>query len=203
MNKHSNIFSIFLLLIAACVLTGWADTWEQIRQGAGKIQSVRAEFVQEKHMKILSKPLVSEGVLYYQVPNSLRWEYARPIQSILLMHSGKMKRYVRKGDGYIQDAGASLQAMQIVMQEITRWLNGRFDENPDFKATLETGRKIVLSPQNESLAMMIQRIELILSDQPGIIQRVMIYESKDSFTKLEFRNTELNQKLETSLFLEI
>ncbi len=192
-----------LFLVTAFMCLGWADSWEGIKKAASTITSVRAEFVQEKHMDILARPLVSKGIFYFQAPNSLRWEYRSPVQSILLMHDGRTKRYIRRNGAIIEDAGAQLQAMQFVLQDIAQWLNGRFEENPAFSASLEPDRKIVLRPKEKSLAAMIQRIELILSDRPGIIAAVMIYEGENSYTRFEFKNTVLNQPLQDSIFREI
>lgn len=203
--KKSKV-KIILILLSAFLFLGWADSWEDIKKGAGNISSVQADFTQEKHMIILSKPLISKGSFSYQAPGSLRWEYLSPIQSILLMHKGNTKRFIKSGEEYVEDSGANLQAMQIVLQEITQWLNGRFDTNPEFEANLESheGRsKIVLLPRKKAFASIIQKIELLLADKPGVIDIVMIYESKDSYTKLVFNNSLLNKPLDELIFKEI
>ena len=191
------------LLLTAFLCLGWADTWEGIKKTASTVTSVRAEFVQEKHMEILARPLVSKGIFYFKAPNSLRWEYRSPVQSILLMHDGRTKRYLKRNGAIIEDKGAQLQSMQVVLQDISQWLSGRFEENPAFSASLEPDRKIVLRPKEKSLATMIQRIELILSDRPGIISAVMIYEGEKSYTRFEFKNAVLNQPLQDSIFRKI
>jgi outer membrane lipoprotein-sorting protein len=191
------------ILLTAFMCLGWADTWEGLKTAAGTVTSVKAEFTQEKHMKILARPLVSEGLLFFQAPDSLRWEYTQPVRSILLLHKGKTRRFVQKNGSLIEDASANLQSMQVVVQEITQWLNGRFDENPVFAARLEPGRKIVMVPRDDSFARFIRRIEIFLSDRPAVIRSVMIFESEDSYTRLDFRNVILNQKLDDALFREI
>jgi hypothetical protein len=93
--------------------------------------------------------------------------------------------------------------MQVVLQEITLWLRGRFNDNPNFNAVLEPGPKIVLTPKEKSFAAIIQRIELMLSNQPGIIETVRIYENDTSYTKFIFNNVSLNKPLKDSLFQEV
>jgi len=151
-------------------------------------------------MKILSRPLVSGGSFHFKAPSSLRWEYRYPVQSVLLAHDGTTRRYIRRNGTIIEDSGAHLQSLHVVLEEITRWLKGRFDENPSFTVRQEPGPKIVLSPKEKSLALMIQRIELIFSEHPGIMKSVVIYEGEDSFTRLDFKNVILNQPLADSLF---
>ena len=202
-KKSYGKLSIFVLIAASCLTIGWADNWDQIKNAAGQVNTVRCDFIQEKHLKILANPLVSKGVLYFKVPGSLRWEYISPVRSILLMHNGKTKRFIMRKDDFIEDSSANLQAMGFVLKEITMWLNGRFDENPQFTATLEAGHKILLLPKEKSFSMMIQKIELILANKPGIIKSVTIFENENSFTKLVFKKSILNDTIDDSMFRKI
>ena len=97
----------------------------------------------------------------------------------------------------------SYTKLQIVLQEITQWLNGRFDQNPAFVADLKPDRMIVLTPKDSHFAAVIQRIELVLSKQPGAMKSVTIYEGADSYTRLEFHDVVLNRPLPDSLFQKV
>jgi len=196
---------IYLTGIAAAglIFAGWADTPDEIIRFAENVKAVRAEFVQEKHLAILSKPILSKGVFYYQAPESLRWEYYSPVRNVLIMQGNRVRRYIIKDDQIIEDAGANLQAMQIVFGEILSWIKGQFFEHPHFTTEIKAEGKILLLPKSASFAKMIHKIELTLSEQPGILKSVLIYEDETSFTKLEFKNAELNPKLSPSFFKEI
>ncbi len=197
---HTLLMAVILVTAFLCI--GWADKWTSAKDACTKVTSVSAGFTQEKHMRILSRPLVSKGVLFYQSPESLRWEYQSPVRSILLMHNGKTRRYIQGKEGLIEDTGADLQSLQIVIQEMTQWLGGRFDENSSFAARFEQGRKIVLTPRQKSISMLISRIELVLSDRPGVMESVTIYESRDSFTRFTFQDATVNQEIAESVFRE-
>lgn len=195
--------SIWLLPLLALLCLGWADSWEQLGAAAGTVSSVRAEFVQEKHLPILAKPLESSGAFYFQAPRSLRWEYRSPIKSILVMYEGRVRRFVAGTAGFTEESGAGLDAMQVVVEEISHWLAGRFDDNPMFAAELEPGRRIVLTPKAAAMGKVIQRIVLNLSQQPGVIDSVVIYESDDAYTRMTFSHTVLNEKIDEHLFRDI
>ena len=192
-----------LLLASACLSIGWGSTWEELKSAAGPIQSVIAEFVQEKHMKILARPLISSGVFYFQAPASLRWEYRAPLRNILLMTGDGTERYVGTDAGFVKESDANLQAMQVVLEHITHWLDGRFEDNPMFTAKLEPGPRITLTPKEKAFTKMIQRIELVFSDRPGIIESVTIHESDESFTRLAFKNVVLNPPIDGSVFRKV
>lgn len=190
-------------IVAALMCLGWADSWQGLRDTAATVDTVTAVFRQEKHMKILAQPLVSRGAFLFKAPDSLRWEYTEPVKSVLVMHNGRIRRYVNKGGTLKEDATAGLQSMQVMVQQITLWLNGRFDENPAFNATLEPGPRIRMMPRKNTLARLIQRIEIELSRQPAVIESITIFESEDSFTKLVFQNVTINAQLDDVVFNDI
>ena len=194
---------LFGLLLLLPFLSGWADSWEGLRDASGTITSVEARFVQKKTLPILAKPFVSGGRFSFQKPGSLRWEYDRPVRSILLMHAGSAKRYLREGDAWREEGGAPLTAMQTVLEEILNWQQGRFDANPHFQASLEKGpeTRVILVPKEPSWKKMIRQIELTLSrEQAGVMKSVRVVEDERSFTLLEFGQVKLNRPLPASLF---
>ncbi|MFH0727450.1 MAG: outer membrane lipoprotein carrier protein LolA [Pseudomonadota bacterium] len=189
-----------LMIVASFFTLGWADSFEGIQAAAGKIHSLEADFVQEKHMRILAVPLIARGHLIFRSPDSLRWEYRHPMQSVLLMHGGISRRFIRSDQGWREDAGAELNSMNFVFQEISNWLKGRFDENPLFTATLMPGNKIVLTPKGNGMDQFIQRVEMVMADEPGLMKEVLVFESADSFTRFSFVNPQLNQPLAETVF---
>ncbi|MFH1154724.1 MAG: outer membrane lipoprotein carrier protein LolA [Pseudomonadota bacterium] len=187
---------------AAAAAGPMAASLDDIRSQAEKIQSVSARFIQEKHMKILVKPLVSTGIFIYQAPDSLRFEYKTPIKNILVMHGGTVSRYIQKGDTLVRDNAGAMGSMQVVMDEITRWMQGDFDTKA-FDATVvdtpEPGR-IILTPRDKAMARFIQAIEMGLSEHPGVFRDVTIREDADSFTRLLFQDVAINAPVDQAVF---
>ncbi len=199
--KISLVFLIsYNIFSASGFAANWASSWESIQSHGEAVTSIASDFVQEKHLPILIRPLVSKGAFYYQQPGFLRWEYKSPVKSILLMNQGDAKRFLGSDTGYVEDQGAGMDAMGFIMPEITSWMKGRFNDNPMFDAQLEPDDKIVLVPKEKSFAGLIHKIELILSKQPGVIQSVVIYESPDAFTRLVFVNPSLNRNIPDETF---
>ena len=197
---HSKIACLLLILIAPFMI-GWGDSWEDIRKAAAQVTSIRADFTQEKHMPILQRPLVSKGVLYYQLPDSLRWEYTDPIKSLLLRHDGVTRRFVQGQDRMIEETGRQLEMMQFMLREIPLWLGGRFNENPFFNARLQAGRRIEMQPKEAAMARIIERVQVQLSATDGVIESVTVHEGQEVFTRFLFTNVQINQPLPASLFL--
>ena len=165
-----------------------------------RLRSVQAEFTQEKHLKILVRPLVSRGIFAFQAPQSLRWEYLSPVHSLLLMHEGRMQKMIERDGRFEPDNGTGVDSMQIILQDIGNWLDGRFIDNPLFNVTRPDNRTVVLTPREQGLQSIISRIELHLGQVEGVMESVTIFEGPDAFTRLTFTKTVLNQEIPASTF---
>ena len=190
-----------LLCLLLCLLTGavLAQAGPAEVPAAG-LRSVQAEFIQEKKMPILARPLVSRGLFAFQAPQSLRWEYLQPLHSILLLHGGRMKKLIERDHGFAEENGAGLDAMQIVLQDIGSWLDGRFADNPLFLVTRTGERTVVLTPKEPGLQAVISRIELQLGAEAGVMERVTIFEGADNSTQLRFTHIVLNREIPAATF---
>jgi len=120
--------------------------------------------------------------------------------TIRLLNAGKAERFVQSGDGLAADRGAGLQAMNVVTDEMRRWLAGDFEGSRMFAARIEPQRRIVLTPRAEAMTAFIQRIELELDERPGVIGAVTIYEDDRSFTRIVFGDVRLNGPVDQRLF---
>ena len=190
----------FLITIALLFLSVSASTQEVSREQTVQIQSIQADFTQEKHLKILARPIVSTGTFTFQAPQSLRWEYRTPIHSILLMHGGKVKKFTRQDGKLVADRGMRLDSMQVVLTEISNWLDGRFTDNDMFSVSFPDERTLLLTPKEQTLASLISNIKLELADRKGLLDSVTIFEGPDSYTAMTFTNRALNQEIPATLF---
>jgi outer membrane lipoprotein-sorting protein len=189
-------------LLSAATVQAEEKGPDSVAQHAPPIQlrSVQADFTQEKNLKILARPLVSTGTFTFQAPQSLRWEYRTPIHSILLMHEGKIKKFVERDGKLTEDQSMGLDSMQVVLSEIGGWLDGHFTDNAMFTVSFPDKKTVLLTPKEKGLAALISSIELKLADQAGLLDAVTIFEGPDSSTRLTFSNRALNQEFPASLF---
>jgi outer membrane lipoprotein-sorting protein len=203
-RKYLLVMSLFFF--CGHVFAGTENSFEKFQQEAVKIKTLHADFVQKKFMKILSQPLVSEGRFDYVFPDALRWEYSKPLRSIVITYHNKTKRYVYAGGKMVEDQTGGVQAMQIVLSEVTGWMRGHFDQNPSLKASLSNSAKntcIILTPVDEKMAAVIQKIEITLSSKKGTVKSVKIFEDPENFTQIDFRNVKTNEIISPSVFQDV
>ncbi len=183
----------FFVLVSPCI----SSDRESVR-----LKSIQADFIQEKHLKILVRPLVSTGTFTFQSPQSLRWEYRTSVPSILLMHGSKVKKFVEKEGRFVEEKGMRLDSMQVVLAEISNWLDGRFSDNDMFTVSFSDERTILLTPKEKALAGFISKIELKLGDRKEYLDSVTIFEGPESYTTMIFSNRVLNQEIPATVFTD-
>lgn len=209
MRNYRFLYIIVCMLAGVSLIFGKMSyavekDFEKLRQESAKIKTLQADFIQNKFMKILSKPLVSEGRFYFVAPDSFRWEYFKPLKSIVIAYKNNTKRYIYSEGKMVEDKTGGAQAMKIVLSEIAGWMNGRFDQNPSFKATVSKKGNtcIMLTPVGASMTGMIEKIEITISPKAGTVKSVKIFEGPDNFTRIDFHNVKINSVINPSVFQE-
>ncbi len=201
-RKYASVLFILLMVLPSCVR---ADDFEHLRKDAARISTISAGFVQKKIMKILSKPLVSEGKFYFAAPDSIRWEYQKPVKSLVISNQGKTRRYIVSGGKWMEDRTGGVQAMKIVLNEVAGWMRGKFDSNPSFTAAVKEGAnmQIILTPVDKSMAGMIEKIEITVSRKDLSVKSVRIIENASAETRIDFHSVVVNHTIDPSVFQDV
>lgn len=196
--------TLVLLVARSAAAEDWRSSWATIRKAAEGVTSVAARFEQTKELKILARPLRSDGRFYFQRPGSVRWQYSKPIASVLLAHDQQVRRFVKQDGAFVADASGSVQALRVVLSEIELWLKGRFHDSESFAPQLsqESVGRVILTPRQEELSRFIERIDVWLGQGVGAIDRVEIHEGASSVTRILFRDVMMSQTLPAELFTD-
>ena len=183
-----------------------ASDWDELRKDAAGITSIQADFVQTKSLKILAAPLISTGHFAAKAPGSVRWEYVTPVQVVTLVRPERVQRFTHTdSNGWVPDSTGSVQAMQIVMEKITGWLSGDFTDDGLFEAELQEGPPVtvILTPKDEAMARFLQRVEVVFSSVPGVVEIVRLHEGPSSTTTIKFEHAKLNEEIPEARFRDV
>ena len=183
----------------------WYEDWTSIRKAASNIKSIETDFVQTRTLKILTKPLVSRGIMAFRRPNDLRWEYQSPLETLLVAKGGNVHRLIKHGSTWVADASARLEAMKIVLDEINLWLDGNFSSSKTFRPELhpaQAGRAahVELIPGDPSLGKIIARISINFGERPGTVSSIDIHEEGAGVTHIAFENSRFDQNIPDQRF---
>src|SRR5688572_9998005 len=105
-NSCASLAAFVVMLIALVQPTVAADpplqpvpnpqpVLDDLQRKMSSLRSVYLEFTQERHLKLFTEPLKSEGVMLMERPNQIRWETTAPYQSILLGNDKSVAQFER------------------------------------------------------------------------------------------------------------
>lgn len=182
-----------------------ADSLDELRKNAANIKTIQAGFVQKKQLKILTKPLFSEGKFVYVAPDSFRWEYIKPLRSVIISHQGETRRFVQTAGKMTEDKSEGIKSMNIVLGEVIHWMSGRFDHNPSFKPSVKEGANTVITlvPVGQNMAGILEKIEITIAGKSMAIKSVNIKEGESSATIINFSDVEINKAVNISVFQDV
>jgi len=202
-SRMKRFFFLSILIVTSFLsaAVGSSQDWASLKEASKNIRSVKAEFLQKRYLQILTKPLLSEGRFFFNASGSLRWEYLIPVRSVMLQRGGTIQLYHFSEGVWKPEITQAVESRRMVLFEISRWFQGRFDESKVFRNLYSPGppARVILVPR-EGIDRFIQRIEVVLSARPGVIERVEIEEPGGSRTSIEFRNVEINSSFSPEVF---
>jgi outer membrane lipoprotein-sorting protein len=199
--KRFVFLSVPIITALFSAAAGLSQDWTVLREASRNIRSVKGEFLQKRSLPILTHPLLSEGRFFFHASGSLRWEYLRPLRSVMLQKGDTVQLYHFSEGVWKPEMTQAVESRRMVVAEISQWFQGRFDESKAFTNTYVPGppARVILAPK-EGINRFIHRIEIVLSARPGVIDRVEIEEPGGSRTSIEFRNIEINSSLPPGIF---
>lgn len=120
---------------------GYATTLEQLQRQFNQYPVTRADFVQDRYIQGLAKPLNSTGKMIITKKSGLWWQQQAPFLMTLKMNDRRMEQQVANQPSQIITADAQPQLFQF-----NSLLTAMFDAD---KETLEKNFTIKLSSQGE------------------------------------------------------
>ena len=158
--------------LLVCWSLGAQDLFEKIKAANMPKESLRAQWHQVKHSTLLVEDLVSDGKVYLQQPERLRWETTSPIQSVSVMAPGRASGRFR------------------------------LPTEMDFEITVLQGEEYIvrLTPLRRDLKQMMGQIALHVDPATLKLRYLMITSPEGDWTRIEFSNVETEIPLPETLF---
>jgi outer membrane lipoprotein-sorting protein len=201
MNGARRVLALSMVVAATAIVgmvsaADWRSSWDSVRSAARNVETIKADFVQTRTVRILKHPIVSRGRFAYRRQGDLRWEYTSPIKSVMVLRGGSVERYIGRGDGFVRDSSAKLDAVASVVQEINLWLGGDFTKSKTFRPSLARAggkAKVDLVPVDPTMRAIISRIELVFGEAPGTVESIVIDEGSEGKTQIDFDGVRINE----------
>lgn len=196
---------ILFLLCSVCMFASAQNQnaiIQKINKAASSMQSMQCDFVQTKHLKLLKDKMVSNGKMYYQSPNLLRWEYVNPYTYTFILNDSKVLLKKDKRNDVI-DINKNKVFKEIARMMMNSVVGKCLNDTKTFSTTITSSGKgyvATLIPLRKDIKQMYNKIILHFDATNCCVRRVEMYEKSGDFTVIELKNVLLNKQLNAKLF---
>lgn len=186
----------FLMLISIFSFAQSNDEiMEMLTRQAASMQCMNCRFTQQKTMAMLAEPTVSEGLMSYNAPDKMRWEYTSPYSFALLVDGEKITK-ITDGNEEVLDAksGRMYQGIvSIIMSSATG--QKLFDKSMFDVAITDDGEfwKAEMKPKKHNMKRMFSMLTFYFAKSTNIINKVEMTEASGDVTTIQFYDMKINE----------
>ena len=175
---------------------------EKMDKSASAMTSMQCDFSQSKSMKLLSKEMKSEGVMYFKKPDKLRWQYMSPYDYTFILNGDKVRIKSQKSTKNIDVQGNKIfrQITNIILKSIT---GGGLKNSADFTVELYKADKeyfAKLYPKKKELKQIYRLIEIHFDPQLTMVNMVKMEEKTGDVTIVRLTNIKANATINEKMF---
>lgn len=174
----------------------------KVENESAAINSFTCEFRQVRHLAVFPRPVEFSGQLTLDRPDRLRWEFRKPLASVLVLDGNKG---LKCGEN-IAAREFSLDndpVMRLVAAQLRAWTSGSYRQLRDaFDLALQPGPTLVFSPRETGAGSFISGIKVVFDPRLLQPQEVEISEPGGDRTVLTFSSYQRNIEPPDAIFSE-
>ena len=199
--KRYILFTVYCLVFTALAAQGLSE--QQIIQkmvsAAQQIKTVQCSFTQTRHMKMLSKEMVSGGKMSCQQPDKLRWEYTTPRATTLILNGTEAR--LKKGEAANASHNKFIGEMaRLIMNSVA----GKcLADSKTFQVTAKEGPseyEATLLPLRKDIKRIYTKLVLHFNLGKATVTEVELYEKGGDRTVIELHDIRINKPINAEAF---
>src|SRR5882672_1688284 len=177
------------------------DQWDRKQQES---VTLVASFTERKELKLLAKPVVSHGELYYSRPNHVRWEYKEPDHKVYVitedMYTAYFPALKRAEEVPIKKfLGKRMFRFLAVGQRIgdlARYYDFRLAPQSDVKGT----HLLLLTPRSRTVRDHVAEMKIWVDETTGLPRQLQYFEPDGDTTLLAFEDMRTNVEVAADMY---
>lgn len=178
------------------------DFQSKLHAIAAKTTSLQSDFVQIKHLDVLSEDIESNGILIYKADNKLRWEYTTPLEYLIILKDGKVSiKDEGKVSSYDLSGNKTFQKINEMMIGSIQGdlLVNEADYDYEFKEN-NTTYLVVMYPKEKKVQEFMKSINIYFSKKDYSVEQVKMLEQSGDYTLMKFKNKKTNANISDKVF---
>lgn len=184
------------------IIENESEIKSKLNELTSSTQTIQSDFIQEKHLSFLSEKIISKGKFAFKNPNLLRWEYAEPINYIIVFNN---KNILINDDGKISkyDTQSNKMFSEINNMMVGTIQGSLFNDTERFNVKFFESEKqylLELNPKMHEMKSMLKSIKIFIDKYDNSVASIKMIETSDDYTKIDFVNRKLNQPINDDKF---
>lgn len=177
---------------------------QDLQQKMSSLGTVYFELTQERHLKLFSEPLKSEGAMLIERPDNIRWETTAPYGSILLGNRQSVAQFELAEGKWTKLKLGFPQMLKRVMDQMALMNQGKLDAlTSDYTISAATNGSVAvltLVPKDESVRGILASLEVRMAPDFSGTREVLMHEPSGDFTRILFTREQRNVKFPAGTF---
>ncbi|CAG36574.1 outer membrane lipoprotein carrier protein LolA [Desulfotalea psychrophila] len=199
------ILTLFFCLVASMALASEEEELNtflhKIQQTSRQAEAFSTDFIQEKHLAMLNKPVIFRGHLSLIRPDKLRWQFTSPLPSALIFNGEQGMRCDSEGEA-TPFLLSSDPVMRVVAEQLWNWLGGDYLKLSKLYrlSKMEPASLVIHFDKEGAISKILSRVTIRFNEKSLQPEQVKIVERGGDFTRIFFKNPQLNIPLADDLF---
>ena len=168
---------------------------ETLTNAAASMQCMNCRFTQQKTMAMLAEPTVSEGLMSYNSPDKMRWEYTSPYSFALVVDGDKITK-ITDGNEELLDAKSGRMYQGIVNIIMSSATGKKLFDKTMFNVDIQdVGKfwKAEMKPKKQNMKRMFSMLTFYFGKTDNIINKVEMTETGGDITTIQFYDMKINE----------
>lgn len=173
----------------------------ELGRESARVKTLRAHFVQEKHVAIVREVLRSSGTLLLDKRGRIAWEVREPEPArIVVREDGVFADGRRVGGAGAERAGPSVSPLPL-LESLNRIFAGISEETErDFEVERLGDDRLRLKPRSAALAVWLASMEITLDAKTRTPARLRLEEPGGDRTEITLSDLSVNPALDDAAF---
>jgi outer membrane lipoprotein-sorting protein len=177
---------------------------QRIQHGLQKVETVEADFVEEKTLTVLNHTLTIRGHFALQKPDRLIWIVREPVRYAIRIEGEEVRQWDEDTNRVDVIHLGGDPTFKAVSEQIQAWFLG------DYEALAKSYVVYVLSekplslqfipPGDSMVAKVLKQIDITFAENEQYIARMVVNEAGGDLTTLQFVQTRVNQPIKDEVW---
>jgi outer membrane lipoprotein-sorting protein len=176
---------------------------EQLHELHSTTKTVSGGFIQEKHLAMFARPLVSRGTFAIAQPDKIHWAYEEPMSLGFASDGTKVRRWDEHSGMTQSKSLATDPILSVIVDQMLAWstMNAPAMER-HFALSLDSSDPVILhlEPNAVQLREIISHVRITFTPDQTHLGQITVVEPDGDKTIIYFINVKLNVELAGDLF---